>query len=239
MSVRPVDAVLFDLDGTLLDTAPDLVFALNRALAEAGLPTCELEAVKHCVSGGLRAMLDFALAATAPDTDGLFCARPDFRLPAEDYERLLQRTLSLYGMNLTERTSYFVGMEEVLAALDALGLPWGIVTNKTRRFTDPLTAALNLTARTVCIVSGDTTPERKPHPLPLLEASRLLGLEPGRCVFIGDAAKDMEAGRRAGMATLAALYGYIGPDDEPHTWGADGALAQPLDLLDWLNGVNV
>jgi 2-phosphoglycolate phosphatase len=236
MNPRALDAVLFDLDGTLLDTAPDLVFALNRALAEAGLPTSEPEAVKHCISGGLRAMLNHALAAP-PDTEGLFCARPNFRMDEADFERLLQRTLNLYQIHLADRTRFFDGMETVLEALDAQGLPWGIVTNKTRRFTDPLAEALNLTGRTVCIVSGDTTAEKKPHPLPLLEASRRLGVEPSRCVYIGDAAKDMEAGRRAGMTTLAALYGYIAPEDEPDAWGADGALARPLDLLDWLNGV--
>lgn len=236
MNSRAVDAVLFDLDGTLLDTAPDLVFALNRALAEAGLPACPEDEVKPYISGGARAMLGYALSVK-PDTRGLFCCvRPVRETSAEEFDRLLRRVLNLYQVHLADRTTFFDGMEAVLDALDERGLPWGIVTNKTRRFTEPLAEALNLSARTVCIVSGDTTAEKKPHPLPLLEASRRLGREPGRCVYIGDAAKDMEAGRRAGMTTLAALYGYLAADDEPAAWGADGALARPLDLLDWLDG---
>ncbi len=223
MSLAPtVSAVLFDLDGTLLDTAPDLIFALNAALAEAGLPICPEDEVKPYISGGARAMLAYALANSP--------------LPDGEAEILLHRVLELYQTHLADRTGFFEGMDTVLAELEARGLPWGIVTNKTRRFTDPLADALNLTARAACIVSGDTTAEKKPHPLPLLEASRRLGRAPGHCVYIGDAAKDMEAGRRAGMATLAALYGYIAADDEPGGWGADGFIARPLDLLAWLDG---
>ncbi|BBL75642.1 HAD family hydrolase [Methylomagnum ishizawai] len=215
-----ITAVLFDLDGTLLDTAPDLVFALNAALAEAGLPPCAATAVKPHISGGARAMLGHALG----------------RPVAAAGEPLLQRMLDLYQTHLADRTGLFEGMDTVLAELDARGLPWGIVTNKRRRFTDPLAAALRLTPRTACIVSGDTTAECKPHPLPLLEASRRLGHAPERCVYIGDAAKDMEAGRRAGMTTLAAWYGYIAADDNPLGWGADGHIHRPLDLLAWLDG---
>lgn len=236
LTSTPVGAVLFDLDGTLLDTAPDLVFALNRALTEAGLPACPEDEVKPHISGGSPAMLRYALAAK-PDPNGLYCCpRPGAEPNEEEFARLQQRVLNLYQAHLTDRTRFFDGMETVLDTLDERGLPWGIVTNKTRRFTEPLAEALNLSARTGCIISGDTTPEKKPHPLPLLEASRRLGLEPCRCVFIGDAAKDMEAGRRAGMTTLTALYGYIAPHDEPDTWGADGVLARPLDLLNWLDG---
>jgi 2-phosphoglycolate phosphatase len=217
-----VSAVLFDLDGTLLDTAPDLIYALNSGLAEAGLPMCPDEDIKPCISGGFPKMLEYVLAQHPAHTAA--------------FEALLERARTLYQVRLAEETRFFDGMERVLDALDARGLPWGIVTNKTRRYTEPLAEALHLTARAGCIISGDTTPEKKPHPLPLLEASRLLGLAPERCVFIGDAAKDMEAGRRAGMATLTALYGYIAADDTPHGWGADGFIEQPLDLLDWLDG---
>jgi phosphoglycolate phosphatase len=217
-----VAAVLFDLDGTLLDTAPDLIYALNTALEEAGLPTCPEPEVKPFISGGSRAMLGYALA--------------NHPLPEPERESLLRRVLELYQAHLADRTGLVEGMEPVLAELEARSLPWGIVTNKTRRFTDPLAATLNLDARAACIVSGDTTAEKKPHPLPLLEASRRLGCQPERCVYIGDAAKDVEAGRRAGMATLAALYGYLAADDEPLGWGADGCLARPLDLLAWLDG---
>jgi 2-phosphoglycolate phosphatase len=245
MSAQPtVSAVLFDLDGTLLDTAPDLIFALNASLAEAGLPPCPPDEVKPLISGGARAMLSYVFtkegrlgfSPTKPAETGFACRNGEEEEEKAEFDRLLQRMLELYRAHLADRTRFFDGMEAVLDGLDARGLPWGIVTNKMRRFTDPLANALNLTARSGCIVSGDTTAEKKPHPLPLLEASRRLGHEPERCVYIGDAAKDMEAGRRAGMATLAALYGYIAADDEPGGWGADGLLAAPEDLLTWLDG---
>ena len=231
-----VTAVLFDLDGTLLDTAPDLVFALNGALMEAGFPACPEAEVKPFISGGARAMLGYCLAK---EIEG----KPGHRFPhpfieekgAEDrLNRLLERMLDLYEAQVAERTRFFEGVERILDELDARSLPWGIVTNKISRFTNPLTKALKLWQRSGCIVSGDTTTEKKPHPLPLLEASRRLGRAAERCVYIGDAARDVEAGRRAGMATLAALYGYIAADDEPSGWGADGLLTGPLDLLAWL-----
>lgn len=231
----PVAAVLFDLDGTLLDTAPDLVFALNTALAEAGLPACPPEAVKPYISGGARAMLRYVF-----DESGISDSLPYTLVPQPEkeplFEPILHSMLQLYEDHVADRTRFFDGVETVLDELDARGLPWGIVTNKTRRFTDPLVEAVSLSGRTRCIVSGDTTAEKKPHPLPLLEATRRLGFGPERCIYVGDAAKDMEAGRRAGMTTLTALYGYIGADDEPERWGADGMLARPLDLLSWLDG---
>ena len=228
-----VAAVLFDLDGTLLDTAPDLLFALNAALAEANLPACPGEGIKPHISGGARAMLRYVFAE-----NGIPMACPATETPGGEsrFDTILQRMLSLYQEHVADLTRFFAGMETVLDELDARGLPWGIVTNKTRRFTDPLVTAVSLAARTPCIISGDTTSEKKPHPLPLLEASRRLGRGVESCVYVGDAAKDMEAGRRAGMATLAALYGYIGADDEPERWGADGLLARPADLLSWLDG---
>lgn len=227
MSAMPpaprISAVLFDLDGTLLDTAPDLIFALNSGLAEAGLPVCAPDGVKPYISGGFRAMLGYACVNNPLPHAGAF-------------ERLLGRMRDIYEANLAERTGFFDGMETVLAELETRGLPWGIVTNKTRRFTDPLAERLNIAARTPCIISGDTTAEQKPHPLPLLEASHRLGQAPERCVYIGDAAKDMVAGRRAGMTTITALYGYIAADDEPLGWGADGHIHRPVDLLAWLDG---
>lgn len=218
-----VGAVLFDLDGTLLDTAPDLVAAMNRALRDQGLPPCPEALAKPCISGGARAMLDFWLE------------RETIHLDAPGRAALLDRMLALYERHVADSTRFFDGVETVLAHLDERGLPWGIVTNKVSRYTDPLTAALGLQRRSGCIVSGDTTAERKPHPLPLLEASRRLRTAPAACVYVGDATKDMEAGRRAGMATLAAAYGYLGPDDDPTGWDAHGVLRQPLDLLNWLD----
>lgn len=233
----PVAAVLFDLDGTLLDTAPDLVFALNAALAEAGLPAGFGDAVKPYISGGARAMLRYAFEGNGSSgslPQAGFVPKPE--VSASLFEPILQHMLQLYEDHLADRTRFFDGVESVLDALDSRGLPWGIVTNKTRRFTDPLVDALSLSGRAHCVISGDTTAEKKPHPLPLLEATRRLGCEPERCVYVGDAAKDVEAGRRAGMTTLTALYGYIGADDEPGRWGADGMLERPLDLLSWLDG---
>ena len=230
MAARPaVTAVLFDLDGTLLDTAPDLVFALNSALAEAGLPACPEDTAKPFISGGARAMVEYWFESTRN-------LRPDPSDPKAERERLVDRMLDLYEAHVADRTRFFDGVEAVLDELDSRDLPWGIVTNKSRRFTEPLVDALQLSGRTGCIISGDTTAEKKPHPLPLLEATRRLGQRAEECVYVGDAAKDMVAGRRAGMATLTALYGYIGVDDEPLAWGGDGVLARPQDLLSWLDG---
>jgi phosphoglycolate phosphatase len=234
---RPAIAgVLFDLDGTLLDTAPDLVAAANRALGEEGLPPCPLDEAKPYISGGARTMLGYWLVKTVEK-------RPAARYPQTNevsadtmplFERLMDRMMEHYADNIAERTRYFDGMESVLDDLDQRGLPWGIVTNKHSRFTDALAEALALSQRTRCIISGDTTAEAKPHPLPLLEASRRLGVRAEACVYIGDAARDIEAGRRAGMATLAALYGYIAGGEDTVAWGADDALDCPGDLLPWI-----
>jgi len=214
-----IRGVLFDLDGTLLDTAPDLVFAVNTALEEEGFDTCRSEDLKPLISGGAKAMLRHAVSERRPE-----------------FDRLLQRTLNIYEKNVAVHTRFFDGMESLLDHLEQTGLPWGIVTNKMSRFTEPLARVLGLSQRADCIISGDTTPERKPHPLPMLEACKRLARQPEQCVYVGDAAHDIAAGRRAGMATLAAVYGYLGPDDEPHVWGADGLVHRPLDIARWLQG---
>lgn len=217
-----VSAVLFDLDGTLLDTAPDLVFAAHAALAEADILPRSVDELKPCISGGAAVMLRCAL--NGDNESALF-------------QRVLQRTLELYQVHVADRTRFFDGIESVLDEIERRGIPWGIVTNKTSRFTDPLLEKLDLADRAGCVVSGDTTAQKKPHPLPLLEASRRLKRTPKECVYVGDAPEDVEAGRRAGMTTLTALYGYIARDHEPRNWGADGLLAAPGDLLPWLDGV--
>ena len=215
-------SVLFDLDGTLLDTAPDLAFACNTAVLEAGLEPQAIADLKPLISGGAPAMLRYTLAQNS---------RP---VP---FEPLLERMLELYQSNIATHTRFFDGVETVLDELERRNLSWGIVTNKITRFTEPLLQALNFQDRPGCVISGDTVPEKKPHPLPMLEACRRIGSEPQECVYIGDARRDIEAGRNAGMITLAALYGYVGASDPAHTWGADNLIEQPLDLLTWLDGI--
>jgi phosphoglycolate phosphatase len=217
MSLR---GVLFDLDGTLLDTAPDLAHACNIAAVEAGLKPLPVDDLKPLVSGGAEAMLHLVVAASGREAD---------------LESLLTRMLDYYERNIAVYTRFFEGMDEVLEELERRGLQWGVVTNKVSRFTDPLLSNLDLTRRAACIVSGDTTPRQKPHPEPMLEACRRIGAAPGECVYIGDARRDIEAGRNVGMTALAALYGYVPADDPAHGWGADGLLDSPLDLLAWLD----
>jgi phosphoglycolate phosphatase len=228
--------VLFDLDGTLLDTAADLVASANWALAEEGLPPCPLEETKPYISGGARTMLEYWLVKHVEQRPIASYPQANIVNAVNDglLERLMNRMLEHYQANLACHTRFFDGMEPVLESLEDAGLPWGIVTNKQSRFTDPLAEALNLTRRTRCIISGDTTIQAKPHPLPLLTASAQLGIDPELCVYIGDAARDIEAGKRAGMATLAALYGYIAADEDVGAWGADDALESPGDLLSWI-----
>jgi phosphoglycolate phosphatase len=212
-------AVLFDADGTLLDTAPDLARALNRLLAEAGRGPLPLAEIRPHVSHGARALVRLGF--------GLERGEPDF-----EPRRL--RLLELYREDLSTQTRLFPGMQGVLEALEDRGLPWGVVTNKPAWLTDPLMEALGLAQRAACVVSGDTTTNSKPHPEPMLHACRLVGVTPGRCLYVGDAPRDVAAGRAAGLHTLVALFGYIGRDERPETWGADGLIERPLDLLEWL-----
>jgi phosphoglycolate phosphatase len=213
--------VLFDLDGTLLDTAPDLVHACNAAAVEFGLPPQPLATLKPHVSNGAPAMLARLVEAGGQEAD---------------LGRLLERMHALYEENIAVHTRFFAGMDAVLDALEGRGLSWGIVTNKHRRFTEPLLQSLGLDTRAGCAISGDSLAHSKPHPLPMLEACRRIGAEPAASVYVGDARRDIEAGQNAGMATLAALYGYVPADDPAHAWGADALLKEPLDLLAWLDG---
>jgi phosphoglycolate phosphatase len=216
--MRRAAAILFDLDGTLLDTAPDMIGALNRLRVEhdrAPLPLAEARA--HVSHGALRLVrLGF------PDVhdDGL--------------EPLRQRFLELYAANLADGTCLFPGIDHVLATLEAERLPWGVVTNKPGWLTDPLLERLGLYERACCVVSGDTVAERKPHPLPLLHAARATGVSPAHCVYVGDAERDIVAGRAAGMQTVVAAYGYLSPEDRPLLWNPHGVVDRPEDLLDWV-----
>ncbi len=210
--------VLFDLDGTLVDTAPDLVACLNRAIEKFGFAETSVEQIRPYISYGAAAMI--AQAATDAD-DAL-------------KQLMLADMLDDYQMNIAEHSRFFTGMAETLDSIENLGLKWGVVTNKLERFTLPLMAALNLTKRAACIVSGDTTANSKPHPEPMLTACRQAHVKPENCVYIGDAIHDITAGKNANMKTLAALYGYLKSDDQPSTWGADGLIASPEQITTWI-----
>jgi 2-phosphoglycolate phosphatase len=211
--------VLFDLDGTLVDTAPDLIASLNKALAAHGFSTVAPEAIRPFISYGGAAMVRESMGADADQ---------------EIQAAVLKTMLDCYQNNIAEHTAFFSGMAETLSIIEALGLKWGVVTNKRKRFTDPLMEALKLTARAACIVSGDTTANSKPHPEPMLEACRQAGVQPQECVFIGDAVHDITAGKNARMKTLAALYGYLKPGDMPETWGADALIESPEQIPTWI-----
>jgi phosphoglycolate phosphatase len=214
-----ITTVLFDLDGTLLDTAPDLAAALNTVLVENGREPLPYEAIRGVVSHGGIALikLGFRLDESSPE-----------------FEPLRQRLLAIYRDNLSSRTRPFPGMTELLEQLEQSGLNWGVVTNKPAWLTEPLLQDLGLLERAACVVSGDTLDERKPHPAPMLHACELAGSRPEHCVYIGDARRDIEAGRNANMHTLVALFGYLLDADKPHEWQADGMLETPRDLLHWL-----
>lgn len=214
-----VEGVLFDLDGTLLDTAGDLAVALNRVLQEQGRAPLPDERIRPTVSHGAVVMLCHAFAL-APD---------DPAMPT-----LHEAMLRHYEADIARRTQPFPGMTAVLERVEALGLPWGIVTNKPERLTRPLLAALGLDRRAAAVVCGDTAARPKPHPEPMLAACETLGVPPGQCLTAGDALRDIQAGQHAGCPTLAALFGYLGAGDHPAGWGADGLLSRPQDLLRWL-----
>jgi len=212
------EALLLDLDGTLLDTAPDMGGALNRLRAEHGLEPLPAQTIRPVVSHGAVRLV----ALGFPEATG------------EEFERLRLRFLDLYAERLAEGTCLFPGFEAVLTTLEARDMPWGIVTNKPGWLTDPLLEALGLGRRAACAVSGDTLAERKPHPLPLLHAARLIGIAAERCVYVGDAERDIQAGRAAGMTTVVAGYGYLSTDDDPRRWRPDGIVDCPGDLLSWI-----
>jgi phosphoglycolate phosphatase len=220
MATAPrVAAVLFDLDGTLVDSAPDLAGAANGLRLARGLSELPLSDLRPMVGAGARGMVGAAFGLK-PGDDGFDLLRDEFLLAYE--QRLLQAT------------GLFPAMVEVLQALEAAGLPWGVVTNKAERFTLPLVKGLSLHTRAAAVVCGDTTPHAKPHPAPLLEAARRMGVAPAHCVYVGDDLRDMQAGRAAGMPALAAAWGYLGQGEPVHAWGADAVLESPLQLLSWL-----
>ena len=214
-----LSCVLFDLDGTLVDTAPDLILCLNKALSSHGLTTVTADTIKPFISFGAVAMINESLDHSISEA-----LRAD----------ILETMLDLYQNNIAEHTVFFNGMANTLDAIEAQGLKWGVVTNKRERFTNPLMDALKLTDRAACIISGDTTANPKPHVEPMLAACKLAAVKPQECVYIGDASHDITAGKNAQMKTLAALYGYLKSGDTPETWGADALIKSPEQLATWI-----
>ncbi len=214
-----IRAVLFDLDGTLIDSAPDLGAAADKMRTDRGLPSLPLERYRPMAGAGARGMLGEAFGM-APD-------HPDFPTMREEF-------FVNYESCMTKRTSIFEGVPELISQILRSHLAWGVVTNKATRFTDPLTRTIPLFATAGVVVSGDTTPHAKPHPAPLFEAASRLGLEPGHCIYVGDDERDIVAGLAAGMGTVAATYGYLGAKTNPAEWGAHAAIKSPAELLQLL-----
>ena len=209
-------AVFFDLDGTLADTAEDLAAPVNAMRVERGMAPMALELLRPYASMGARGLI----------LRGLGVERE-----APEFESLRVEFLQRYEQAMCVRTRLFEGMAEVLEALDAAGLPWGVVSNKVERYVRPIMASLGVLSRSATAIGGDTTAFAKPHPEPLLHAARLTAVEPSRCIYIGDDLRDVEAGRAAGMATVAAAYGFCGEESPPRSWGADALIDRPLDLI--------
>ncbi|MFC5512170.1 HAD family hydrolase [Massilia jejuensis] len=219
-SIQAPRAVLFDLDGTLADTAPDLAAAVNWLRTERGMAPTPYSVLRPTASAGARGMIGAAFGL-APGDDG--------------YEELRLQWFERYQSNMAVHSTLFDGIVTLLQGIEDAGMAWGVVTNKPARFTDPLIPQIGL-AHAGCIVSGDTMPHAKPHPAPLLEGARRLDIAPGDCWYVGDDLRDIEAGRAAGMLTVACAWGYCGAI-EPQDWGADVLCATPLDLLELLLNV--
>lgn len=211
--------ILFDLDGTLVDTAPDLAAALNEMRARRGMALLPHRETRPQASHGTRGLLRVGFGLT-PDDAG--------------FEDMRQEFLSIYETRLTERSDVFPGVSELLAGLEAAGFAWGVVTNKPARYTEPLLAHLGLMTRAAIVVSGDTCAQAKPHPAPLLHACEKTASRPEECLYVGDAERDVRAATAAGMPALIALYGYLAEDDRPERWGGSGLIRHPGQILDYL-----
>ena len=216
---KNIDAVLFDLDGTLIDSAPDLGAAADKMRTDRGLTSLPLAQYRSMAGAGARGMIGVAFGVTPLDTD---------------FEGLKEEFFTNYEACMTELTHAFEGVAELIAEINQAGLKWGVVTNKAARFTLPLTQSMPLFDTALTIISGDTTPHAKPHPAPLLEAARQIGVIPSRCVYVGDDERDIIAGRAAGMPTVAASYGYLGATLGISNWKADATIVSPAALLQLL-----
>ncbi|MCY3732599.1 MAG: HAD-IA family hydrolase [Rhodospirillaceae bacterium] len=217
-----ISAVLLDLDGTLIDTAPDLVAVLNTLLVERGLPPVPFAVARNEVSNGAAGLLRMGFSDRDSD---------------DELEPLRLRFLELYTRDVCVSSSLFNGLDAILEHLHEIKVPWGIVTNKPRVFTHSLLEALDMPFKPDSVVSGDQLPQRKPHPAPLLLGAEELGIDAHRCVYVGDSRGDIVAGKAAGMTTIAAAYGYIRADDDPWRWGASAVIRRPVQLLDALNSL--
>jgi 2-phosphoglycolate phosphatase len=218
-----IEAVLFDLDGTLADTAPDLAHTVNLMLGNRGLAPIALEKVRPHVSRGARGMIlsAFAIGADHPE-----------------YPAMRDEFLRLYADNLCVDSRLFPGMESLLAHLEGESIPWGVVTNKLERFARPVIAGLGLARRAAVVVGGDTCARAKPFPDPLLFAATAMGIPPANIVYVGDDERDIQAARAAGMGAVAAGYGYLGDGSPPAQWGADAIVATVADLEGWIRGMS-
>lgn len=219
MKFQGIRAVLFDLDGTLIDSAPDLGYAADLMRVKRGLTSLPMADYRPMAGAGARGMIQVAF--------GHDPEHPEF-------EALRQEFFDNYQQCMTRSTYAFAEVPEMLDALLGQGLQWGVVTNKSERFALPLTAGMPLFASSATVVGGDTTPHPKPHPAPLWEAARRVGVPPEACLYVGDDERDIVAGKAAGMLTVAACYGYLGVKTDVAAWGADAVIENPLALLNFL-----
>ena len=216
MKFENIQAVLFDLDGTLIDSAPDLGAAVDKMRVDRGMPSLPLLHYRPMAGAGARGMIALAFGFT-PE-------HPDYDAMKEEFFRN-------YEACMTERTFAFEGVAQMIAALVAAKLPWGVVTNKSKRFAEPLTQAMPLFKSSAVLICGDTTPHAKPHPEPLLEAARRMGLDPSACIYVGDDERDIVAGHAAKMKTVAATYGYLGAQGDVEKWQAHAQIQSPSELI--------
>ena len=214
-----IKAVLFDFDGTLADTAPDLGHALNRQRIARGMPALPIEQIRTQASAGSLGLLGLGFNIKPGDSD---------------YEFMRDEFLDFYTQRLCHDTCLFPGVDELLDHLETRNLPWGIVTNKPARFAHPLIEMLGLAQRVACVICGDETTNTKPHPEPLLTASNKIAISPVHCIYLGDDIRDVQASLAAGMQPIVARYGYLGNDQPPETWGANYLIDHPKELLTYL-----
>ncbi|MEH6503765.1 MAG: phosphoglycolate phosphatase [Cycloclasticus sp.] len=219
MPINNVEAVLFDLDGTLVDTAPDLACALNAVLQQQQLEALPYSVIRPIVSNGADALIKFGFGAELPD---------------DQFQTIKSNFIRYYQQNIAAKSILFAGMEEALRHLESAEIPWGIVTNKPEYLTRPLLEKMGLDQRADCTVCGDQVNNPKPHPEPIYLACQQLNVLPNNAVYIGDAERDIRSGRLAGLKTIACAYGYIPATDDINNWQADSVMQDSSELLEWI-----